>query len=85
MKTDRRDAHTLADACRLGAYRPAHRTSDWQRHVRAQLSVREALVQTRTRYLSLLGAVLEREGFRVTSGHASGFAKRVQSSRCPGT
>ena len=34
VKTDRRDARTLAEACRLGAYRPAHRTSDRQRHVR---------------------------------------------------
>jgi transposase len=37
VKTDRRDARTLAEACRLGAYRPAHRTSDRQRQVRAQL------------------------------------------------
>jgi transposase len=53
VKTDRRDARTLADACRLGAYRPAHRTSAAQRTVRAQLAVREALVRTRTRYISV--------------------------------
>src|SRR5262245_48006452 len=47
VKTDRRDARTLADACRLGAYRAAHRTSAAQRVVRAQLAVREALVHTR--------------------------------------
>ena len=35
VKTDKRDARTLAEACKLGAYRPAHRTSDQQRHVRA--------------------------------------------------
>ena len=34
VKTDRRDARTLADACRLGAYRPVHRTSAAQRTVR---------------------------------------------------
>ena len=28
IKTDRRDARALAEACRLGAYRPAHRLSD---------------------------------------------------------
>jgi transposase len=83
-KTDRRDARTLAEACRLGAYRPAHRTSDRQRHVRAQLSVREALVQTRSRYISLVGAVLRREGFRVASGSAEGFAKRVEKLVLPG-
>src|SRR2546423_15416580 len=38
VKTDRRDAVTLADACRLGAYRPAHRASDRQRPVRAGLA-----------------------------------------------
>ena len=34
VKTDRRDARTLADANLLGACRPAHRLSDAQRHVR---------------------------------------------------
>jgi transposase len=28
VKTDRRDARALAEACLLGAYRPAHRLSD---------------------------------------------------------
>lgn len=78
VKTDRRDARTLAEACRLGAYRPAHRTSDRQRHVRAQLAVREALVRTRARYISLVGALLRREGFRVKSGSAEGFSRRVE-------
>src|SRR5499427_991953 len=50
VKTDRRDARALAEACLLGAYRPAHRLSDAQRHVRARLTVRDALVRTRTRY-----------------------------------
>jgi transposase len=47
VKTDKRDAQALAEACRLGAYRPAHRTSDEQRHVRAVLGVRDKLVRTR--------------------------------------
>ena len=52
VKTDRRDARALAEACLLGAYRPAHRLSDAQRHVRGRLAVRDALVRTRTRYLA---------------------------------
>jgi transposase len=84
VKTDRRDARTLAEACRLGAYRPAHRTSDRQRHVRAQLAVREALVETRSRYISLIGAVLRREGLRVATGSAEGFVKRVERLAVPG-
>ena len=84
VKTDLRDARTLAEACKLGAYRPAHRTSDRQRHVRAQLSVREALVQTRARYISLIGALLRREGLRVASGNAVSFTKRVARVAMPG-
>ena len=38
MKTDRRDARTLAEACRLGAYRPAHRVGEERRHLKAQLA-----------------------------------------------
>ena len=47
VKTDRRDAHALAEAAALGAYRPAHRLSDAQRHVRGRLTVRDALVPGR--------------------------------------
>src|SRR5438445_6270441 len=64
VKTDRRDARTLADANVLGAYRPAHRLSDAQRHVRGRLGGREALVRTRTRYISLLRPVLPQPGHR---------------------
>jgi len=45
VKTDKRDARALAEACKLGAYRREHRTSDEQRHVRSLLQVRESLVQ----------------------------------------
>ena len=41
VKTDRRDARTLAEACRLGAYRPAHRASA------AQLAVAHLLAPPR--------------------------------------
>ncbi|HEX8686536.1 MAG TPA: transposase [Pyrinomonadaceae bacterium] len=65
IKTDKRDARALCEACRLGAYRPAHRTSDRQRAVRAHLSVREALIRTRSKYISLIGALTRREGCRI--------------------
>ena len=77
VKTDKRDARTLAEACRLGAYRPAHRTSDRQRHVRAQLAVREAMVRTRSRYISLISTLLRRDGLRVAPGRSAGFLKRL--------
>ena len=58
VKTDKRDARALAEALRLGAYRVAHRVSAEHRHVRAELAVREALVRTRTRYVSLAKALV---------------------------
>jgi hypothetical protein len=69
VKTDRRDARTLAEACRLGVYRPVHRASAPQRHVRAQLAVRDALVRTRTRYVSVVKALARRDGLRLPPGN----------------
>src|SRR5215203_309874 len=84
VKTDKRDARTLAEACRLGAYRPAHRTSDKQRHVRAQLGVREAMVRTRSRYISLISTLLRRDGLRIhNSGYTPTFLKRLAQLELP--
>lgn len=77
VKTDRRDARTLADALRLGAYRPAHRVSAARRHVRAELAVREALVRTRTRCIALAKALVRRDGLRVPSSTAANFVERL--------
>jgi transposase len=84
LKTDRRDARALAEACLLGAYRPAHRLSAPQRHVRGRLLVRDALVRTRTRYISLIRALLRQHGYRVPSGSADTFGTRVRDLPLPG-
>jgi transposase len=84
IKTDRRDARALADATLLGAYRPAHRLSDAQRHVRGRLGVRDALVRTRTRYISLIRPLLRQQGYRVPSGSAEGFVHRASALALPG-
>lgn len=78
VKTDRRDAVTLADACRLEAYRCAHRASDRQRHVRAELAVRDVLVRARVKCVSLVGALLRRQGIHLPSGNVDGFVARVE-------
>ena len=83
IKTDKRDARALCEACRLGAYRPAHRTSDRQRDVRAHLSVREALIRTRSKYISLIGALARREGCRFGAGPSPSFARRVEEAGLP--
>jgi transposase len=84
VKTDRRDARALAEACLLGAYRPAHRLSDAQRHVRARLTVRDTLVRTRTRYISLTRALLRQHGWPVPTGSAEAFPRRVMALPLPG-
>jgi transposase len=86
VKTDRRDARALAQACQLGAYRPTHRTSDAQRRVRTELAVREALVRTRTRYIALIRALVRSEGTRVPGhGSTASFTKRVTALALPAT
>jgi transposase len=83
VKTDKRDARALAEACRLGAYRPAHRTSDKQRHIRAQLAVRETMVRTRAKYISLISTLLRRDGFRIKSGASRHFLLRLGALEMP--
>jgi transposase len=79
VKTDKRDARTLAEACVLGAYRATHRVSAEQRHVRSELLVRDALVRTRTRYVALIKAAVRREGSRLSSGEAERTAAKVRA------
>ena len=76
-KTDKRDARTLLDACLTGGYRPAHRLSEAQRHVRAELAVRDALVRTRARLIALAKTFVRREGLRVAGSSASRVAPHL--------
>ena len=82
-KTDRRDARMLAEACRVGTYRRAHRTSEEQRRVRAELTVRETLVRTRSRYISVMRSLIRREGLRIRDGSAEGFLNRLEEMELP--
>ena len=83
IKTDKRDARALCEACRLGAYRPARRTSGRQRKIRAQLLVRSTLVRTRSKYISLVGALARREGCRIATGGSTNFVARVEAANLP--
>jgi transposase len=78
IKTDARDGRALCDACRLGNFRAAHRTSEPWRSVRRELSVRDALVRSRTRMINVVRSVLRQEGVRVGSGSAEEFADRLK-------
>jgi transposase len=83
VKTDKRDARTLCDALQLGAYRAIHRASDAQRHIRAELAVRDALVRTRTRYVAIIKAFVRREGLRVASGEIEQTAVKLAQLALP--
>lgn len=77
VKTDRRDVAALAEACRLGIYRAAHRVSAAQRGMRRTLRVREQLVRVRTQAINLVRAQLRQEGLRLPSGASHTVTTRL--------
>jgi transposase len=83
VKTDRRDAHALAHACRAGTYRPAHRTSTQRRELRARLTVREAVVRTRASWITRIQSLVRREGCRLRTGAPETFLTRVAELALP--
>ena len=83
VKTDRRDAHALAHACRAGTYRPAHRTSTERRELRARLAVREAVVRTRAAWITRIQSLVRREGGRFRTGAPETFLTRVEELALP--
>jgi transposase len=83
IKTDRRDVAALAEACRLGIYRAAHRVSAAQRERRRRLRVRERLLRMRTQAINLLRAQLRQEGYRLGSGSAESVPTRYARVAVP--
>ena len=79
VKTDRRDARTLMEALQRGSYRETHRAGAAQRHVRAHLVVRDALLRTRSRYINVVRALTRREGYRMPGGKAQHLERRLAS------
>ena len=76
-QTDKRDVAALAEACRLGIFRRAHRVSAEQRARRRELRVREQLIRVRTQAINLLRARLRQE--------ATARARVGRRRRCGGT
>jgi transposase len=84
IKTDRRDVAALADACRRGIYRPAHRVSPVNRRRRQELRIRRHLIRVRTQTINLLRATVRQEGYRIPSGGAESVPARVRALPLPG-
>jgi transposase len=83
VKTDRRDVAAVAEACRRGIYRRAHRVSPGQRQARRVLRIREQLVRIRTQLINLLRAQLRQEGYRLPSGGSEAAATRCRRLPLP--
>ena len=83
VKTDKRDAAALAEACRTGVFRRAHRASAAARDLRRRLRVRSHLVRQRSQTISLLRSLLRQEGLRVASGSAERILKRLDQIVLP--
>ena len=83
VKTDRRDVAALAEACRTGIYRHAHRASAPARELRRTLRVRSHLVRVRSGAISLLRSLLRQEGVRLASGSADRVLDRLERVSLP--
>lgn len=83
VKTDKRDAQALADACMSGTYRKAHRASESRRKLKVELSVRESLVRQRASHLHLMGTLVRQQGLRVATGGADHFLTRLARVELP--
>ena len=83
IKTDKRDVAALAEACRLGIYRAAHRVSAAQRAVRRTVRIREHVVRVRTQTINLLRAQLRQEGLRLPAGAAETVVARLAALDLP--
>ncbi len=83
IKTDKRDVAALAEACRLGIYRPTHRRSREHRRLRRQLRVRDHLIRVRTKTINFLRAQLRAEGVRLRPGEAETISLRTNQADLP--
>ena len=83
VKTDRRDVAALAEACRTGTYRRAHRASAEAQALRQTLRIRRQFVRCRSGQISLLRSLLRQEGLRLGSGGAESVVARLAALEMP--
>ncbi len=79
IKTDRRDVAALAEACRLGIFRPAHRVSPTSWRERQRQRVRSQVVRQCTALINLTRALLRQEGYRLPGGDAETVVARLDT------
>jgi transposase len=79
-KTDRIDAEVLARAVESGHIPRAHMLSPARRELRMQLSVRRALIETRSQYVTTLRGLLRARGHRLGSCEPGLFVSRFRAA-----
>jgi transposase len=77
-KTDRIDAETLAVAVERGQIPLAHVLSPARQQLRMRLSVRNALVETRTEYVNTVRGLARANGIRIPACDTSHFVKHAR-------
>ncbi len=83
LKTDRRDARALSEvSCRI-ELPSVHIPSMASREYKALLSMRDALVSSRTKMINTVRAWLRSRGLRVRSSSSAGFHLRVLALGMP--
>lgn len=80
-KTDRRDAHALAELCRSGWYEAVHRKSEEARELRSFLTARKQLVECSTAIASSIRGILRAHGIKLVGGaDESSFSDKVKAA-----
>jgi transposase len=79
-KNDAIDAEAIALAIESGRIAEAHVLSPERRALRAQLSVRGALVQTRSQYVTMIRGLARAAGLLLAGGATASFAEKVARS-----
>lgn len=78
-KNDRIDAEVLARALERGGIPVAHLLSPHRRELRRQLSVRRALIETRTQYITTIRGIGRECGVEMPACDAEDFAARLRT------
>ena len=80
-KTDRRDAHGLAELARSGWYVEVHRKSEEARATRSYLVARKQLVESSGALASSIRGILRAHGVRLSGrGDGASFSDRVRTA-----
>jgi transposase len=83
VKTDRRDAEALMNACLKGNHQPAHRLSDEARQRRATVMTRKTLVRMRAKLVAQTRCLIAAHGLALPTGSTEGFPRRWEEAAFP--